>query len=67
MKGFPSAHACAGPLRQRLVATPIRMGTMSEPTDYLALQTIGWPWPGGPELPDWQALFEQFRRRAPAG
>jgi len=41
------------------------MGTMSEPTDYLALQTIGWPWPGGPELPAWQALFEQFPQARP--
>ncbi len=65
MKGFPRVHACAGPPRRRLVATPFRMGTMSEPTDYLALQTIGWPWPGGPELPAWQALFEQFPQARP--
>ena len=38
---------------------------MSEPTDYRALQTIGWPWPGGPELPAWQALFEQFPQARP--
>ncbi len=38
---------------------------MSEPTDYLALQRIGWPWAGGPELAAWQALFEQFPQARP--
>jgi len=38
---------------------------MSEPIDYRALQTMGWPWAGAPELPAWQALFEQHPQARP--
>ena len=30
---------------------------MSEPIDFRALQTIGWPWAGAPELPSWQGSW----------
>ena len=38
---------------------------MSEPIDFRALQTIGWPWAGAPELPSWQALFDAHPQARP--
>jgi ribosome biogenesis GTPase len=41
------------------------MGPMTHTTDYRALQTMGWPWAGAPELPAWQALFDQHPQARP--
>jgi ribosome biogenesis GTPase len=38
---------------------------MSEPIDFRALQTMGWPWAGAPELPTWQALFDAHPQARP--
>ena len=38
---------------------------MTHTTDYRALQTMGWPWAGAPELPAWQALFDQHPQARP--
>ena len=43
------------------------MRRMTDPIDYRALQTIGWPWPGAPELPAWQALFDAHPQARPGG
>jgi len=34
--------------------------------DYGALRVIGWPWPGPPELPTWQALMDAHPQARPA-
>lgn len=39
---------------------------MTDPIDYPTLQTIGWPWPGGPQEPAWQAMFAEHPQARPA-
>ncbi|TQT78133.1 GTPase RsgA, partial [Xanthomonas perforans] len=36
------------------------------PPDYPTLQSIGWPWPGPPQEPAWQAVFAAHPQALPA-
>ncbi|WP_045769836.1 ribosome small subunit-dependent GTPase A [Xanthomonas albilineans] len=36
------------------------------PIDFAALRPIGWPWPGLPEEPVWQARFDAYPQARPA-
>ncbi|TQV18844.1 GTPase RsgA, partial [Xanthomonas perforans] len=36
------------------------------PPAYPTLQSIGWPWPGPPQEPAWQAVFAAHPQALPA-
>ncbi len=38
---------------------------MTETFDFTPLRSIGWPWPGAPEAPAWQALFAAHPQARP--
>ena len=39
---------------------------MTDPIDFTALRTMGWPWPGTPEEPSWQQAFADHPTARPA-
>ncbi|MDC7801654.1 ribosome small subunit-dependent GTPase A [Stenotrophomonas geniculata] len=42
------------------------MAAMTQTPDFIALQTIGWPWPGPPQQADWQAAMAAHPQARPA-
>lgn len=43
-----------------------RMAAMTQTPDFIALQTIGWPWPGPAQQADWQAVMAAHPQARPA-
>ena len=42
------------------------MAAMTQTPDFIALQTIGWPWPGPAQQADWQAAMAAHPQARPA-
>lgn len=42
------------------------MAAMTQTPDFIALQTIGWPWPGPAQQADWQAVMATHPQARPA-